>query len=90
VGAEAIVRHLEHAIAVGGEDVAVLGSDWDGLIVTPRDMPTARELPVLVQRMLARGWTEERVAKVLGGNYLRVMAEVRPGAPAPGGATPAS
>jgi membrane dipeptidase len=44
VGADAVVRHLEHAIAVGGEEVAALGSDWDGMIVTPRDMPTALEL----------------------------------------------
>jgi membrane dipeptidase len=78
VGAEAVVHHLEHAIAVGGEDVAALGSDWDGMIVTPRDMPTALELPVLVDRMLARGWTEPRIRRVLGGNALRVVAAIRP------------
>jgi membrane dipeptidase len=78
VGAEAIVRHLEHAIAVGGEAVAALGSDWDGMIVTPRDMPTALELPVLVDRMLARGWPEARIRRVLGGNALRLIAAVRP------------
>lgn len=73
VGAEAIVRHLEHTIAVGGEDVAALGSDWDGMIVTPRDMPTCLELPVLVDRMLSRHWTEDRIRKVLGQNALRVL-----------------
>lgn len=73
VGAEAIVRHLEHAIAVGGEDVAALGSDWDGMIVTPRDMPTALELPILVDRMLARRWPEDRVRRVLGQNALRLL-----------------
>lgn len=74
VGAEAIVRHLEHAIAVGGEDIAALGSDWDGMIVTPRDMPTCLELPVLVDRMLARNWPEDRIRRVLGLNALRVIA----------------
>jgi membrane dipeptidase len=78
VGAEAIVRHLEHAIAVGGEDVAALGSDWDGMIVTPRDMPTCLELPVLVDRMLARGWSEPRIRRVLGLNALRLIGAVRP------------
>ena len=77
VGAEAIVRHLEHAIAVGGEDVAALGSDWDGMIVTPRDMPTCLELPVLVDRMLARGWPEPRIRRVLGENALRLIAAAR-------------
>jgi len=78
VGAEAIVRHLEHAIAVGGEDVAALGSDWDGLIVTPRDMPTALELPVLVDRMLARGWADDRIRRVMGQNALRRITTARP------------
>jgi membrane dipeptidase len=78
VGAEAIVRHLEHAIAVGGEGVAALGSDWDGMIVTPRDMPTALDLPVLVDRMLDRRWPEARIRRVLGGNALRLIAAVRP------------
>jgi membrane dipeptidase len=78
VGAEAVVRHLEHAIAVGGEDVAALGSDWDGMIVTPRDMPTALDLPVLVDRMLARHWPERRIRLVLGANALRLIAAIRP------------
>ena len=78
VGAEAIVRHLEHTIAVGGEDVAALGSDWDGMIVTPRDMPTCLELPVLVDRMLARGWPEPRIRKALGQNALRVLSTALP------------
>jgi len=78
VGAEAIVRHLEHVVAVGGEGAAALGSDWDGLIVTPRDMPTALELPVLVDRMLARGWPERRIRGVLGTNARRVIAAARP------------
>ncbi len=76
--AEDVVRHLEHVVAVGGEDAAAVGSDWDGMIVTPRDMPTAAEFPVLVQRMLDRGWTPDRVAKVVGRNYLRVIDAVRP------------
>ena len=78
VGAEAIVRHLEHTLAVGGEECAALGSDWDGMIVTPRDMPTALELPVLVDRMLARRWPEDRIRRVLGQNALRLLATTRP------------
>ena len=38
------------------------------------------ELPVLVEHLLRRGFSEERVRKVLGANYLRVMDAVRPGA----------
>jgi membrane dipeptidase len=72
-----IVRHLEHIIKVVGEDYASLGSDWDGAIITPRDMPTCLELPRLVHAMLERGWSPERVQKVLGGNFLRCLAALR-------------
>ncbi len=75
--AEAIVRHLEHIVQVVGEDHASLGSDWDGAITPPLDMPTCLELPRLVQLMLDRGWPEPRIQKVLGQNFLRVVALLR-------------
>jgi membrane dipeptidase len=75
--AVSIVNHLEHIVRVVGEDHASLGSDWDGAIMPPRDLPTCLELPRLVQLMLDRGWSAERIAKILGGNYLRALALLR-------------
>jgi membrane dipeptidase len=75
--ATAIVDHLAHIVDVAGEDVAALGSDWDGMITPPRDMPTCLELPRLVQRMLDRGWSGERIGKILGQNYLRALGALR-------------
>lgn len=75
--ASSIVRHIEHIVNVVGDDHASLGSDWDGMIVTPRDMPTCLELPRLVQAMLDRAWSAERIHKVLGGNFLRTVAALR-------------
>jgi membrane dipeptidase len=77
VSAESIVRHLAHVVDTVGEDYASLGSDWDGAVVTPRDLPTCLELPRLVQLMLDRGWNEGRIRKILGGNFLRVVAALR-------------
>jgi membrane dipeptidase len=74
---ESIVRHLEHIVTTVGEDYASLGSDWDGSIVVPRDMPTCLELPRLVECMLRRGWPEGRVQKVLGKNFLRALRDLR-------------
>jgi membrane dipeptidase len=76
--ADLIVDHLQHIVHTVGEDHAALGSDWDGLIVTPRDMPTCLELPRLVQRMLDRGFEPDRVRKILGGNFLRALRQLRP------------
>ncbi len=75
--AETIVRHLAHIVDTVGEDHASLGSDWDGAIHPPRDMPTVLELPRLVDLMLRRGWSAERIGKILGGNFLRVVEAVR-------------
>jgi membrane dipeptidase len=74
-----VVAHLAHVIDTVGEDHAALGSDWDGLIVTPKDMRTCLELPVLVQRMLDHGFGERVIRKVLGENFLRSLAQLRPG-----------
>jgi membrane dipeptidase len=72
-----IVDHIEHVVRVGGEQCAALGSDWDGAITTPSDMPTCSELPRLVQEMLRRGFSEPRIRNVLGLNFLRCLRDLR-------------
>ena len=72
-----IVDHIEHVVKTVGDDHVSLGSDWDGAITTPRDMPTCLELPRLVHLMLERGLREDTVKKVLGTNYLRALRHLR-------------
>lgn len=72
-----IVDHMAYVIELVGDDHVSLGSDWDGAIVPPRDLPTCLELPRLVEEMLKRGWTTDRIQKVLGGNAIRVIAALR-------------
>ena len=78
VTADAVVAHLAHLVAVGGEDVAALGSDYDGTIVPPAGLRTVLDVPSLVPRMQAAGFSDERMVRVLGANYLRVVKAVRP------------
>lgn len=73
-----IVDHMAHIIRVGGEDCVSLGSDYDGMITLPFDFPDIRWQPVLVDEMLRRGWSEARIRKILGLNFLRVIQQVRP------------
>ncbi|HVW25814.1 MAG TPA: membrane dipeptidase [Polyangiaceae bacterium] len=75
--AAAVADHIEHIVRVVGEDHASLGSDWDGAIVTPRDMPTCLELPRLVHILLERRFSPERIRKILAGNFLRTIAALR-------------
>lgn len=73
-----VVDHVEHVVKTVGPDFVSLGSDWDGAILTPRDMPTCLELPRIVEAMLRRGFDAECIRKVLGGNWLRTLSLLRP------------
>lgn len=77
--ARMVIAHLEHVIRVGGEDAAALGSDYDGFIIPPPDLRDGFAAYFrLVQHMLDAGWTEARIRKVLGTNFLRSFAALRP------------
>lgn len=73
-----IVDAIDHIIAVVGEDVPAIGTDYDGMIMPPPDLRDGLAFPRLVQAMLARGYSDERIAKVLGDNFLRSFALLRP------------
>ena len=67
---------VERAIALVSEDHVMLGSDFDGGPTLPRGMRDIRDLPMLTDAMLKRGWSEQRIRKFLGGNLLRVVRQV--------------
>ena len=74
----AVLSHLQHIIDVVGDDFASLGSDFDGAIIPPPDLRTPGAYPRLVQYMLEAGWSETRIRKILGGNFLRAFRMLRP------------
>ena len=67
---------VERAIQLVGEDHVMLGSDFDGGPTLPRGMRDVRDLPMLTEAMVQRGWSDERMRKFLGGNLLRVVRQV--------------
>ena len=67
---------VDRAIELVGEDHVMLGSDFDGGPTLPRGMRDIRDLPMLTDAMLKRGWSEARIRKFLGGNLLRVVRQV--------------
>jgi membrane dipeptidase len=73
-----LVRHLEHAVKVMGEDGVALGSDFDGMIPLPQGMRDVRGLPKLTQTLLDRGMPVRIVEKVLGNNLCRFIGELLP------------
>lgn len=73
------VAVVEKAIALVGEDFVSLGTDFDGGPTLPQGMRDCRDLALITDAMLRRGWSEDRVRKFLGGNLLRVFREIRAG-----------
>lgn len=67
---------VDRAIELAGEDHVALGSDFDGGPTLPKPMRDIRDLPMLTEAMLRRGYSPERIRKFLGGNLLRVFRQV--------------
>jgi membrane dipeptidase len=72
----AIADHIDHAVKVGGIDHVGLGSDFDGIDSAPRGMEDVSKIPDLVLELARRGYGEDDLEKILGGNVLRVMRQV--------------
>jgi membrane dipeptidase len=72
---EKIVEHIDHAVQVAGVDHVGLGSDFDGATM-PIGMEDASKLPRITDALLRKGYSEQDVVKILGGNILRVMEQV--------------
>ena len=70
-----VVDHIEHIAAVAGVDAVGLGSDFDGMTMTPVGLEDVSCYPAITDELLARGWSESEVRKVLGENTLRVMED---------------
>jgi membrane dipeptidase len=75
---EHVLAHAQRFLDAAGEDHVGLGCDYDGIGVTPVDMPDITALPRLTEGLLRRGWSERAVEKFLGANLLRVFEESLP------------
>lgn len=74
-----MIDHLEAFLRAGGEGCAAIGTDFDGFIVPPPDVRDgATAYYRLVEYMLERKWSEARIRGVLGENFLRSFALLRP------------
>lgn len=69
-----VVRHLEHALDVAGEDAVALGSDFDGMVPLPRGVRDVTDVPRIVEA-LARRRPAAVVEKVAWTNWRRFFRE---------------
>jgi membrane dipeptidase len=72
-----VVDHIDHVVKVtGGCDHVGLGSDYDGISLTPTGLENAGLLPNITKELVKRGYKPEDIRKILGGNFLRVLNRV--------------
>ncbi|OIW30373.1 hypothetical protein CONLIGDRAFT_367026 [Coniochaeta ligniaria NRRL 30616] len=70
---------VDHIVYIGesiGYEHVGIGSDFDGIPTTPKGLEDVSKFPDLVAELLSRGVSDEDAAKVVGGNLLRVWADV--------------
>ncbi len=72
-----VADHIEHVRQVAGIDHVGLGSDFDGIPETPQGLEGVDRYPALLAELMRRGWSDEDIAKLAGGNVLRVLAEAQ-------------
>lgn len=75
---DSVVDHLLHIVDVAGEDVAALGSDFDGFVIPPEGLEDIAALPNLTVALSRRGVSDRVLRKILGDNPMRVLGEVPP------------
>ena len=74
---KSLIDNIDHIAKTAGIDHVGLGSDFDGVSgATPMGIDSAADLPKITQALLDRGYKEEEIHKILGGNLLRVFREV--------------
>ena len=70
-----IADHIEHIVKVAGHDHVGLGGDLDGIPYdqSPPGMNSVSGYPLLFAELIRRGWSDQDLAKLTGGNILRVL-----------------
>lgn len=68
-----IADHIDHIVKVAGIDHVGIGSDYDGITDTPVGMEDVSCYPRLSEELLARGYSDQDIRKILGGNVIRAL-----------------
>jgi len=67
---------IDHVVKIAGIDHVGIGSDFDGIGLVPHGLEDVSKLPNLTAELLQRGYSEDDIRKIMGGNFLRVIKEV--------------
>ncbi len=71
-----VVKSIDYVVELFGPDIIGLGSDFDGFSGRLRGLENAAKLPEITKRLIAMGYKEDDIKKILGLNFLRVWEKV--------------
>lgn len=71
-----IADHIDHAVNKAGLESVGIGSDFDGISVTPDGMEDVSKLGRLFDELHRRHYSDDAIEKIAGANFLRVLADV--------------
>ena len=69
---ELLMKHFDHIVKLIGVNHIGLGSDFDGIDSAPKQLKTVLDYPEFTKALIARGYSNRVIKKVLGGNFIRV------------------
>lgn len=73
---DTVIKHIDYIKNLVGIDYVALGSDFDGIETTPIGLEDVSKFPALTLRLLERGYSQQDLEKILGGNFMRVFEQV--------------
>jgi membrane dipeptidase len=68
-----LIDHIDHIVKLVGVDYVGLGSDFDGINLTPQELDDVTSYPLITKALVERGYNKKDITKILGGNLLRVL-----------------
>lgn len=68
-----LIDHIDYIVKLIGADHVGLGSDFDGIESSPRELDDVTTYPLITRELLKRGYSKEDIYKILGGNFIRVF-----------------
>jgi membrane dipeptidase len=68
-----IADHIDHVVDIAGIDHVGIGSDFDGIEVTPDGLEDISMMPKLINELRRRGYSEPDLEKIAGGNFFRIL-----------------
>lgn len=68
-----LIDHIDYIVKLVGADYVGLGSDFDGINLTPQQLDDVTTYPLITKALVGKGYSKKDINKILGGNLLRVL-----------------